>query len=186
MLSPLASAAWLLWAAALVTKLCIALYSPTERQHVTLMNHPVWPWAIRSVWVIVGLTVARMISDCPQNVHDVATFTAGVSILAIAADTIFSPSGSSSGSPPEVSRSQSVLPQLTDLRWWRLPGTAAIISSTYVLASELTLRSNLQCARQFGSVAGVCLLLSFAAVAWGPIQRNMRRPLGPGTHLRFY
>lgn len=145
MLSPLATAAWLGWSAILVAKLSWAAQGLGKSKRSW---NPIAPWLARALWIIAGITAARLVSDCPQNVEDVATFTAGVSVLSIAADAAFI----------------TVLPPERVLIV--APGVAAILSASLILAAELALRSGRKCAQQFGVVAAVVLLVAVVFSAW--------------------
>ena len=148
MLSALATAAWLAWSAILVAKLSWAAQGLGKSKRSW---KPIAPWLARSLWIIGGITAARMFSNCPQNVEDVATFTAGVSVLGIATDSAFLMLG-----PASTKTTRVVV----------APGVAAILSASFVLAAELTLRSSQTCARRFGAVAAVVLAAAVAMSAW--------------------
>ena len=145
MLNPIATAAWLGWSAILVAKLSWAAQGLGKSKRSW---KPIAPWLARALWIIAGITAARLVSDCPQNVEDVATFTAGVSVLSIAADAAF----------------VMVLPPERVLIV--APGVAAILSASLILAAELALRSGRKCASQFGAMAAVVLLIALVFSAW--------------------
>ena len=160
MLSPLATAAWLGWSAILVAKLSWAAQGLGKSSRSW---KPIAPWLARALWIIAGTTAARLIANCPKNVANVATFTAGVSVLSIAADSAF----------------VAVLPpkRATVLA----PGVAAILSASLILSAELALRSSRKCAQEFGAVAAVVLLTAVVFSAWWRRSRLQGRGQGQLT-----
>ena len=115
-LSPFATAAWLLWLAAVTLKIGIAI-SPNKAKVI-------FRFFLRAAVAILGMTVARVTADsCSDDAHLASTFLAGVSIAAIIADA------ANASAPHKLGT----------------PGNAAIASAAVVAVTEIILRSPYRC-----------------------------------------
>lgn len=130
-LSPFATAAWLLWLAAITLKIGIAIAPVRAKQ--------IFRYFLRAAVTIVGVTVARATADsCSDDAHLASTFLAGVAITAIVADAASFP-----------------VPQRKTT-----PGTAAILSAAVVAVAEIVLRSPRRCYTVAAPVLSVATVLA--------------------------